>query len=130
MAKFRDFPGHNMLAHIDNTNRIIDDTQHQLTQGWQQAFSDMVTVLGGEWVRTAPTKNAESKCSFTPWISNVHLVFTQGGSQIIKFPKRQVGVLTLIDNGNSFKQYISVSGLELTLNVAVGDTLFGSLTPV
>ena len=128
MAKFRDLPTHNMLVHTDAQNRIIDSEQHQLTQGWTQAFSDLSSVLNGDWVRTSPNSNSVSNCVFTPWASNIHLVFTSGGVQNVKFTKRMSGVLTLLDSSMNFKEYISVSGAEISVNVNTGDVLFGSLT--
>lgn len=128
MAKFRDLPTHNMLVHTDAQNRIIDSEQHQLTQGWTQAFSDLSSVLNGDWVRTSPNSNSVSNCVFTPWLSNIHLVFTSGGVQNVKFTKRMSGVLTLLDSSMNIKEYVSVSGAEISVNVNTGDVLFGSLT--
>ncbi len=128
MAKFHTFPNHSMTEHVDRFNTKVDDTEHLLTQGWTQAFGDITAILEGKWLRTAPTKEAESACSWTPWSANVFLAFENSQEYTIKMPKRYKGVLQVLDSSLTHKEYILVDGLEFTYTANTGDIMQGALS--
>ena len=128
MAKFYTFPSHSMLEHVDEFNKKIDDKEHLMTQGWNQAFSDITAILAGKWIRTAPTKEAKSTCSWTPWSANVFVEFDNSQEYTLKMPKAYKGILQVLTSGLIHKEYILVDGLSFSYTADAGDILQGALS--
>lgn len=128
MAKFYTFPSHSMLEHVDEFNNKVNNTEHLLTQGWNQAFSDITEIMAGKWVRTAPTKEANSSCCWTPWSANVFVEFEKAQEYTLNMPKAYKGILQVLTSGLIHKEYILVDGLSFKYTSNVGDILQGALS--
>ncbi len=129
MAKFYTFPSHSINEHVDEFNNKVNDIEHLMTQGWNQAFSDVSSILEGKWLKTAPTKEAKTSCSWTPWSANVFIEFEESKAYTMKMPRAYKGVLQVLTSSLVHKEYIFVDGDSFTYTAEIGDMMHGALSP-
>lgn len=131
MAKFRGFPVNYMPINLQDKNGSVfdDGYRHAFAAGWLQGFSDVNSILSGNWLSTAPVEGQESNCEWTPWFAQVFVKFLTGGSFTLKMPAKYVGVLQVYGSDMVLKRNVLVDGDSLPITCDTGDILHGSLSP-
>lgn len=124
MAKFRGLPvNYSPVIQVDSQGSPIPDQgKHILNAGWLQSFSDLNTVLSGQWIK-------DQYGSWTPWVGSLYYVAPATGPMTIKSPIKYVGIITRYSSALNVLSHHLFDGDSIAISLTQGDIVQGTVVP-